>query len=221
MQNSTSGYYRDYIRGMKTGSLPEAKHNFATVCESNCEKYILVVMGAEYVAPDGRELVSPAFDATAAIMDYFFEEYELKPANNLSAPVTEVRMKYVKDTDNLLLYPSSEVYSVLPVNVDETSFQKIYNLPEEVYAPINAGDVIGSVSYYIAGDLVGTTDLVAAESYERDFIIYFVEKVQEVMSSLYFKVVMVVTVVIFAVIGIAIYTNAQKAEKMRKIHRGR
>ena len=135
--------------------------------------------------------------------------------------MTEVAMKYVKDTDNLLLYPSSEVYSVLPNNVDESSFQKVYNLPEEVYAPINAGDVIGTVSYYIAGDLVGTTDLVAAQSYERDFVVYLVEKAKDIVGSLYFKVVVVVTLVIFGLVAIYMYHHAKKAEKMQKIHRGR
>jgi len=221
-RKSYPAYYRSYIKGMKTGSLPEAKHNFVSVCEANGEKYILVVMGAEYTDFEGNSLGTvPAFNATAAIMDYFFDEYSLKPANNLEAPVTEVPMKYVKDTDNLLLYPETEVYSVLPNNVDESSFQKIFNLPEEVYAPINAGDVIGTVSYYIAGDLVGTTDLVAGQSYERDFVIYLVEKAQEIISSLYFKVVLAVTLVIFGLIALYVYHHAKKAEKMQKIHRGR
>lgn len=214
-------YYRSYIKGLKTGSLPEAKHNFVTVCEQNGEKYILVVMGAEYTDMEGNSLDKPAFDAAAAIMDYFFEEYTLKPANNLEAPVTEVKLKYVKDADSLLLYPASEVYSVLPNSVDESSFQKVYSLPDEVYAPINAGDVIGTVSYYIAGDLVGTTELVAAQSYEKDFVIYLVEKLQEIVGSLYFKVVIVVTVVLFAAVWIYAHFAAKKAEKMRKIHRGK
>ncbi|MBR2504059.1 MAG: D-alanyl-D-alanine carboxypeptidase [Oscillospiraceae bacterium] len=219
MQNPSSVYYREYIRGIKTGSLPEAAHNFATVCEANGEKYILVVMGAEYVDPQGNELALPAFDATAAIMDYFFDEYTLKPANSLEAPVTEVTMKYVKGKDNLLLYPKSEVYSVLPNGVDESSFQKVFNLPDEVYAPINAGDVIGTVSYYIAGDLVGTTDLVAAESYERDTFIFLVEKLGEIVSSLYFRVVVAVTVVLIAAFLAFRYYIGKKYEKMQKIHR--
>ena len=219
MQNPSSVFYREYIRGIKTGSLPEAAHNFATVCEANGEKYILVVMGAEYVDPQGNELALPAFDATAAIMDYFFDEYTLKPANSLEAPVTEVTMKYVKGKDNLLLYPKSEVYSVLPNGVDESSFQKVFNLPDEVYAPINAGDVIGTVSYYIAGDLVGTTDLVAAESYERDTFIFLVEKLGEIVSSLYFRVVVAVTVVLIAAFLAFRYYIGKKYEKMQKIHR--
>ena len=219
MQKPSSDYYRDYVKGIKTGSLPEAGHNFVSVCEANGEKYILVVMGAEYVDVLGNELALPAFDATAAIMDYFFEEYSLKPANGLDAPVTEVAMKYVKGKDNLLLYPKSEVYSVLPNGVDESSFQKVFNLPKEVYAPINAGDTIGTVSYYIAGDLVGTTDLIAAESYERDTFIFLVEKLGEMVTSLYFKVVVVVTILLIAALLAFRYYIGRKYEKMQKIHR--
>lgn len=219
MQNPSSIYYRDYVKGIKTGSLPEADHNFVSVCEANGEKYILVVMGAEYVDVLGNELELPAFDATAAIMDYFFDEYSLKPANGLDAPVTEVAMKYVKGKDNLLLYPKSEVYSVLPNGVDESSFQKVFNLPKEVYAPINAGDTIGTVSYYIAGDLVGTTDLVAAESYERDTFIFLVEKLGEMVTSLYFKVVVVVTILLIAALLAFRCYIGKKYEKMQKIHR--
>ena len=87
-----------------------------------------------------------------------------------------------------------------------------------MYEP-ECGDI--TVSYYIAGDLVGTTDLVCAESYERDFIIYLVEKVQSIMGSLYFKVVIAVTVLLFAAVALYSYHAVKKAEKQRKIHRGR
>ena len=222
MQNK--GYpslYREYIKGLKTGSTEEAGRNFVTVCEADGERYILVVMGAPYYHSDGSKYTSAAFEATAQIMDYFFDEYSLKPANGLEAPVTEVALRYVKDKDNLLLYPAGEIYSVLPNNVDESAFQKIFNVPEQVYAPINAGDVVGTVSYYIAGDLVGTTDLIAAESYERDTIIFIVEKLMAMVSSLYFKVVVVVTLVLIgALIGFR-YWLGKRYEKMQKIHRNR
>lgn len=218
-RKSFPSYYRSYVRGIKTGSLPEAKHNFVSVCEQNGERYICVVMGAEYTDMNGQEIKYPAFVATAQIMDYFFDQYSLKPANGLEAPVTEVELKYAKDADNLLLYPAAEVYSVLPNNVDESSFQKIFNLPDSVSAPVQAGDVIGTVSYYIAGDLVGTTDLVCADSYDRDFVIFLVEKIGDALGSLYFKVVVVVTILVFG--GLAAYLNYahKKAEKMQKIHR--
>ena len=220
MQNK--GYpslYREYVKGIKTGSTEEAGRNFVTVCEADGERYILVVMGAPYYNEDGTQYRTAAFEAAAQIMDYFFEEYSLKPANGLEAPVTEVPLRYVKDKDNLLLYPAGEIYSVLPNSVDESAFQKIFNVPEQVYAPIEAGDVVGTVSYYIAGDLVGTTDLVAGESYERDTLIFLVEKLMEIAASLYFKVVLVVTaVLVVALIGFRYYIG-KRYEKMQKIHR--
>ena len=105
--------------------------------------------------------------------------------------------------------------------MDESSFQKVFNLPDQVYAPINAGDVIGTVSYYISGDLVGTTELVAAESYERDTIIYLVEKLGEIVSSLYFRVVIIVTIVLIAAFLAFRYYLGKKYEKMQKIHRNK
>ena len=222
MQNK--GYpalYRDYVQGMKTGSTEEAGRNFVTVCEADGERYILVVMGAPYYRENGTAYRTSAFEVAAQIMDYFFDEYSLKPANGLEAPVTEVALRYVKDKDNLLLYPAGEIYSVLPNSVDESAFQKIFNVPEQVYAPINAGDVVGTVSYYIAGDLVGTTDLIAAESYERDTVIFIVEKIMEIASSLYFKVVIVVSVVVIAALIGFRYWLGKRYEKMQKIHRNR
>lgn len=221
MQYKTSDLYRSYIQGMKTGSTEEAGRNFATVCEANGERYILVVMGAPYYDENGNQCRTSAFEVTAQIMDYYFDNYRLKPANSLEAPVAEVELKYAKERDSLLLYPKSEVYSILPNDVDESAFQKVFDLPQQVYAPINAGDSVGTVTYYIAGEPVGTTDLVAAESYSRDTVIFLVEKTKDFISSLYFKVVLAVTaVLVIAVIAFRIWLG-KKYEKMQKIHRGR
>ena len=221
MQYKTSELYRSYIQGMKTGSTEEAGRNFTTVCEANGERYILVVMGAPYYDENGNQCRTSAFEVTAQIMDYYFDNYRLKPANSLEAPVAEVELKYAKERDSLLLYPKSEVYSILPNDVDESAFQKVFDLPQQVYAPINAGDSVGTVTYYIAGEPVGTTDLVAAESYSRDTVIFLVEKTKDFISSLYFKVVLAVTaVLIIALIAFRIWLG-KRYEKMQKIHRGR
>ena len=221
MQYKTSELYRSYIQGMKTGSTEEAGRNFTTVCEANGERYILVVMGAPYYDENSNQCRTSAFEVTAQIMDYYFDNYRLKPANSLEAPVAEVELKYAKERDSLLLYPKSEVYSILPNDVDESAFQKVFDLPQQVYAPINAGDSVGTVTYYIAGEPVGTTDLVAAESYSRDTVIFLVEKTKDFISSLYFKVVLAVTaVLVIALLAFRIWLG-KRYEKMQKIHRGR
>lgn len=216
MQNKGSPFYRSYVRGLKTGSLPEAGHNFVTVCEKNGERYILVVMGADNTNTPGA-----AFVSTAQIMDHFFETYRLKNANSLTYPVTEIPLKYAREQDTLLLYPSTEVMSVLPNDVDESSFQKVYNIPESVGAPIEAGDVIGTVDYYLAGQKVGTSQLVSSISVKRSTIMFLAEKFKEVIKSLYFKVVILLTVVLLIAYFLYAYIQYKKHDKMQKVRRRR
>ncbi len=213
MQNPSSDFYQPYIRGMKTGSLPEIGHNFVTVCEANGEKYILVIIGADDYPSKS------AFYTTPVIMDYFYENYSLKSANSLELPVTEVNLKYASESDVLLLYPNSQVMSILPNTVDETSFSKEYNIPQSVSAPINEGDVVGTVDYFLAGQKVGTSELVSAKSYERDNVIYVIEKIKEFATSLYFRVVIIVTVILAGLYFLFAYMHINKQKKMNKIIR--
>ncbi len=216
MQRRTNEYYRSYIKGIKTGSLPEAGHNFVSTSSKNGENYILVVMGA-----DTKSYKSAAFPTTARIMDYFFENYSLRSANSITYPVTDVKLKYAKDTDTLLLYADNEVMSILPNSADESSFQKVYNLPESVGAPINAGDVIGTVDYYLAGQKVGTSQLVSHDTIERSMVMFIAGKLQEVFTSLYFRVVVLVTLTLIVIYAVYVYIKFRQYEKMQKVHRGR
>ncbi len=216
MQNKAySDYYRSYIKGMKTGTLDY--NNFVTVCQQNGENYILVVIGADFTGSETR----PAFITTQEIMDYFFDSYSLRSANTLNFPVTEVKVRYSADADTVLLYADTEVMSILPNDADESSFQKVYNLPESVGAPIEAGDVIGTVDYYLAGQKVGTSQLVSHDTVERSMIMFLVGKFQEAYQSLYFRVVLAVSFTLIAVCWIIAYLQFRKQEKMQKVHRRR
>lgn len=217
MQNRSSSYYRSYVKGMKTGSLDEIGHNFVTVCQQDGQSYILVVIGAAKSESDSK----PAFTSAARIMDYFFENYSLRSANRLEYPITEIELKYSSDADRLLLYPDTQVMAVLPNDVDESSFQKVYNLPESVGAPIKSGDVIGTVDYYLAGQKVGTSQLVSHDDMDRNIVLFLVGKFQEAYQSLYFRVVLCVSGLMAAGYVTYVYVQRKKHDKMRKVHRGR
>lgn len=215
MQSKTSPYYRSYVHGMKTGSLDEIGHNFVSVCQQNGENYICVVIGATKSSND----TSPAFTTTATIMDYFFDNYSLRSANTSTYPVTEINLKYCADADKLLVYAENQVMSVLPNDADETSFQRVYNLPDSVGAPIKNGDVIGSVDYYLAGQKVGSSQLVSHDDMQRSTLMFIVGKFQDICQSLYFKVVLSVSAVLVVTYLIYVYVKYKKYEKMQKVHR--
>ncbi len=214
MQNRSSPYYRSYIRGMKTGSLPEIGHNYVAMCEKNDERYIIVVIGASKSVDPQR-----AFVTTADIMDYYFANYSLRNANTSSYPVSEVPVKYSADADTVLLYADTEVNAILPNEADESSFQKVYHIPESIAAPVQKGQEIGSVDYYLAGRLIGTSVLTSHDDIERSTILFIVGKLSEMVHSLYFRTVMVVGALLIIAIAVSAYRSKKKAERMRKVHR--
>lgn len=215
MQNRSTDYYRSYAKGIQVDT-PNYS-NFVTVCQKNGENYILVVLGAQKTGEENR----PVFITAAEIMDYFFETYSMRNANTLTYPVTDITVRYARDTDSLLLYADNEVMSILPNDADESSFQKIYNLPETVSAPVKAGDVIGTVDYYLAGQKVGTSQLVSHTDVERSGLLYLTGKLTEMFTSLYFRVVVAVTFTLIVIYLIYTYRRFKKHEKMQKVHRRR
>ncbi len=215
MQNRSTDYYRSYAKGIQVDT-PNYS-NFVTVCQKNGENYILVVLGAQKTGDENR----PVFITAAEIMDYFFETYSMRNANTLTYPVTDITVRYARDTDSLLLYADNEVMSILPNDADESSFQKIYNLPETVSAPVKAGDVIGTVDYYLAGQKVGTSQLVSHTDVERSGLLYLTGKLTEMFTSLYFRVVVAVTLTLIVIYLIYTYRRFKKHEKMQKVHRRR
>ncbi|MBQ5326814.1 MAG: D-alanyl-D-alanine carboxypeptidase, partial [Oscillospiraceae bacterium] len=92
---------------------------------------------------------------------------------------------------------------------------------ETVGAPIKAGDVIGTVDYYLAGQKVGTSQLVSHTDVERSSLLYLTGKLTEAFTSLYFRVVVAVTLTLFIIYLVFTYRRFRQHEKMQKVHRRR
>lgn len=205
--------YRSYIRGIKTGTLPEAGANFVSTASQNGENYLTVVLGAT-----GSETY-PHFAVTAQLCDWAFENYSVRSALDTAEPLTEISVKYSSDADKVLLYPKTDLLTLLPNESDQSSLQKVYNLPAAASAPLKAGDTVGSVTLYLAGKQIGTVDLVAANDVSRNFLLFVVSKIGEFLGSLYFRVVLVLVLLVVAVyVGYLLYTS-RKNQKMRKVKR--
>ena len=83
--------------------------------------------------------------------------------------------------------------------------EKTFNVPEHLSAPIKQGDVVGTVTVTMQGETVGTVDLLAGSSVDRNELLYTMAKVKAFFSSTYFKVVVVLCIiaaVVYAVLWV-------------------
>lgn len=187
---TNSSYHRDYTKGGKTGSLGEWQ-NFAGWHSQDGESYISVLLNVPMESdPEGGR---PALLETGTIMDWVFNTYTIAPALDTTQPITEVRVAYSTQADTVMLYPADNMMTLLPREGGSALTEQIFNVPDELGAPIKQGDIVGTVTLTIQGETIGTADLIAGSDISRHQLLYTISRIGTFFSSTYFKVVVMLT----------------------------
>ena len=190
---TNSSYHRDYTKGGKTGSLGEWQ-NFAGWHNQDGESYISILLNVPYDAdPEGMR---PALVETATIMDWVFDTYTIAPALDTTQPITEVRVAYSAQADTVMLYPADNMMTLLPRDGGAALTEQVFNVPDQLPAPIKQGDIVGTVTLTIEGETIGTADLIAGSDVSRNQLLYTISRVSLFFSSTYFKVVVILTMLV-------------------------
>lgn len=194
----SGGYYRAYTQGGKTGTLQSGWQNFAGWHTQDGETYISAVLHS----PDAMDTEGnrPALVETAGLVDWAFSAFAVSSALDTTQPISELPIAYSTQTDTIMLYPADDMQTLLPREGGAALTEQTFDLPERLTAPIQQGDVVGTVTLSIQGEKIGTVDLIAGSTIERNQVLYTMARVVEFFSSTYFKVV-----VILAMVAIAIY----------------
>lgn len=196
----SSNYYRSYTKGGKTGSL-DGWQNFAGWHTQDGETYVSVVLHSPKTDEDPR----PALTETAELMDWAFATFTVTAALDTTQPITELPIEYSSQTDTVMIYPADDMQTLLPRQGGAELTEKTFNVPEHLSAPIKQGDVVGTVTVTMQGETVGTVDLLAGSSVDRNELLYTMAKVKAFFSSTYFKVVVVLCIiaaVVYAVLWV-------------------
>ncbi len=203
MVNQTSGgqYYRSAVqggtvdvKGYKADSGTQSCVSWAT---QDGATYIFSIMGSPDTCDTyGYDSRRPALFETTKLVDWVFGNFTIQSALDTTQPLCEVKVEYATN-DSLLLYPADDLKTILPSASDSSATQKVYNLPDKVYAPVKQGDVVGSVTLVLAGESIGTVDLLAGQDVQRNPVLFAVSRLTQFFSSLYFKVVVVLSLLCF------------------------
>jgi D-alanyl-D-alanine carboxypeptidase (penicillin-binding protein 5/6) len=228
MLSSTYGgqYYRSAIQGGKTdvSGVVESKGVVTQSCVSWATKdgssYIFSLMNSPMACDDyGYDTIRPALYETGKLCDWVYSNFSIQSALDTTQPLCEIPVKYSSVTDTLMLYPADDLKTILPSGSDNTVTQKDYNLPDAVCAPVQEGDVIGTVTLKLAGSTIGTVDLKAGKTIARNPILYSVAKLQEFFSGLYFRIVLILSLICIVVYLIWFVRHAYLFKKSNKIRR--
>lgn len=143
--------------GLKTGSTSVAKYCLSASAKRNDMNLIAVIMAA----PTSKERFA---DATK-LLDYGFANYAIANSLVTDEDLTEIKVK--KGAENIVNPGAKEQTGVLVSKDKLNSIEKRLSIPEEIEAPIAKGQKIGEIEFFIDGNKVGGTDLVALKDIKK------------------------------------------------------
>lgn len=139
--------------------------------------YIFCVMQSPDTCDDfGYANRRPALCETVKLMDWVFDSFSIQAALDTDLTLAEIPVKYSSDTSSLQLYPADSMMTLLPSTGDGSVTQKYFHLPDSVCAPVQQGDVVGTVELKLAGETIGVVDLIAGQDVSRNPLLFTVAR---------------------------------------------
>ena len=178
--------------GIKTGNTGEAGRCLASAAvDEEGRTFYCVLLGSEYsVNEDGTRQYWP-FIESKRLLEWAFENfhYTVLLDQNTEDVLREVKVSLSDEADYVLVQPVGEIAATMPSDFDPRLAKLDYDLPTELEAPIEAGQILGTVTYSYQGTVYGTLDMVAMDSVERSDFLYFVQQVELYWSMWWVKAV--------------------------------
>lgn len=142
----------DGITGLKTGSTAKAKYCLSATAKRNDLNLIAVVMAA----PDHKT----RFSLCASLLDYGFSNCSIYKDDNkdFSYTVEKIPGSLI---NNLELYPENDFSYIFTNKYDENLIHKEVEINKDIKAPVNAGDVLGTIKYFYNKNEIGTINVLA------------------------------------------------------------
>lgn len=204
-----SDYYQ-YLKAGKTGYLPECGRNFVSVAQKDGYTYLCSVMGAPAVDEDGKSLSKNySFADTRKLYDWAFSSFDIKTLLDATQPIAEVPLILSSEKDYIILRPETDFVALVPNEIDEASIQKKLNKPERVKAPVSINEVVGTVDLMLAGEVIGTVNLISTEQTKRNEWLYRIYWFKNTAKTKSFKIatILICLVLIFLLVMLIMRAN--------------
>ena len=211
-------HYTPNTRGLNVGMTSEAGWCLATVYDNDGLTNIVLVSGGRVEKFEYHYL-----NDAKALMKYTADKFDFITLLDSNKAMCDVEVELGRDKDRLLLATSRDITALLPIDIDKNTDVKIeYTLSKDTFtAPIEEGEVFGTVSAFYKGELVGSVELVATTDVKMSIPLFILDKI-----SSFFKIPLVKALVslilslLFAFCcGAFIYVNVKRRRRLKERRR--
>lgn len=207
-----TGYLYTPGTGGKTGSTDEAGKCLVETAKKGDTYLISVVMGEPetITLADGSEKVAQFYD-TIQLLNWGFENFQRTVISEDSEVVAKVNVTLSTQSDQVMVRPSGSIARTLPKDVKVDEMEKVINLfNDTVEAPVEQGQVLGTMVLKYQGEEYGTLDLIADSSVERSELLYRLDRIQKFFQNWWVKLLLVIVVVAVVALLLRIFVFSKR-----------
>lgn len=216
-----SEHYYEYAKGVKTGFTDEAGRCLVSTAYKDGYGYICVLMNTPPYKNGAKNFVQ--FTESKKLYEWAFSNFEYKTVVEPDTPVAEATVELCWEHDFVPMALEGGLSAVLPKGADRSTVQIKPAPYKETYdAPIKKGEVLGTAGIYYAGELLGTVNLVAADSREANAFLVFWRYVTNALTSTLFKIILllVALAILGFIVAVILMNRNRKKRRYRRGYKG-
>ena len=217
LKNPDYIYY--YAKGIKTGHTSDAGYCLVSSAEKNGMFLISVVMKSEQDAQTGKTM---SFVDTKELFEWGFANFKYQTMLSQKTTVGEISVRF-SDSDYVSLAPDREISALLPIdfNIDDVILEKELFFEGVADAPINKGDVLGTLKVIYNGRTYGSVNLIALNSLKLDKILYYADQAKQFFAHRWIKNLLIglITLIVLYAIFVIVY-NSNRSRKNKNSNYG-
>lgn len=217
------GYRYDKCIGGKTGTTGEAGSCLAAAAVDGDEYLISVILGASPLLDDrGYVLDRRQFSESSALLKWGFKNFRRTTISKGDAPVAQVTVTLSQEADCVMVKPVGEFSRTLPVDLDMDDIQSDVALfQESVEAPVEEGQVLGTMTLSYGDEVYGTLDLVAVNRVERSEFLYRQAQIEAFFRQSGTQVAIAAGLILAGIVLLRLAVFRKRRRPVSAGHRGR
>ncbi len=236
MMKSSSPYYYEGVKGVKTGSINEyfqyngsewqkvesrGFRTLVTTCAKGDYEYLLVTLGAPFYDEEGKVPTSEyTYLDHKALYDWAYSEFEYARVIGKNEYIMSAKVDMGAETDEVGLVTDGEFFTLLPkMDGAESIVQMIKPEVAEMTAPVEQGIFAANLQMVMGNKVVSEIPLVTARYVAVDQGEFYRRKIESIVSSPVFIAVcavIVVLVILIIVLNIVFRTRNSKNFRSKK-----
>lgn len=217
---AANAYYYSKASGIKTGFTTPAGRCLISTATNDNLKLLSVILKAQTVEDENGNYVFRSFPETINLFEWGFENYRITTVLSTLYPVAEIPVNMAAGSETVALAPAQEIRTLMEADYDTDQVVLDVTLnAESVDAPVEAGQVLGSVTVSYDGQVLGTCQLAAITGVSRSEITHQASQTREYVAGNWWKWLVGILIGIAAaiVIGFFALQYHRRQQRRRKV----